>query len=362
MAYESKNIFERISSESESESSISFPLDFHLSSSEDEEIVLDDKFDETYKDPKEIDSAELNLLAKIKKIQCSLCGEVFTNKVKLDHHLLEHTGLKEFSLNYKSADKQIEKPYKCDLCNKTYKTRESYLIHKREHSVDNLFQCEICKVYFRHKEQFLEHKEKHVSLNLKSFCCHYCNKTFRDKSKMTEHVDKVHIKMETVDETHLVDTNKSANSIQVMQKPYTCVLCGKTFLSSQGVIQHIKVHSGENQKFTCFECGKKFTQQSSLKLHSRMHSGEKLYKCEYCDKEFSISDHYTKHLRVHTKEKPYQCNVCLKRFTQSNTVTQHMRIHTGEKPYRCNICDKHFRLQVRHFFISLRIISYFFSL
>lgn len=346
MAYENKNIFERISSESESENSISFPSDFHLSSSEDEEIVLDEKLVE----PTEISSVELDLLAKIKKIQCSLCGEVFTNKVKLDHHLLEHTGLKEFSLSYKSANKQIEKPYKCDLCNKSYKTRESYLIHKREHSVDNLFQCEICKVYFRHQEQFLEHKETHhVSPNRKSFCCHYCNKTFRDKSKMNEHVEKVHIKMEpTVDETHLIETKSvNSNSIQAMEKPYTCVLCGKTFLSSQGVIQHLKVHTGE--KFTCFECGKKFTQQSSLKLHSRLHSGEKLYKCEYCDKEFSISDHYTKHLRVHTKERPYQCNICLKRFTQSNTVTQHMRIHTGEKPYRCTICDKNFRLQVRDF-------------
>lgn len=343
MAYESKNIFERIESESESESSISFPSDFHLSSSEDEEIVLDEQSDEICKDTTESDPAEVNLLANIKKIQCSLCGEVFTNKVKLDHHLLEHTGLKDFAL--KSVDKQTEKPYKCDLCNKSYKTRESYLIHKRVHSVDNLYQCEICKDYFQHQEQFLEHAKKHVSPNRKSFCCHYCNKTFRDKSKMTEHVDKIHVKMEIVDETHLLKTN-STSSIQVMEKPYTCVLCGKSFLSSQGVIQHIKTHSGE--KFTCFECGKKFTQQSSLKLHSRLHTGEKLYKCEYCDKEFSISDHYTKHLRVHTKEKPYQCNICLKRFTQSNTVTQHMRIHTGEKPYRCNICDKNFRLQVSY--------------
>ncbi|EJD73308.1 hypothetical protein LOAG_19270, partial [Loa loa] len=61
--------------------------------------------------------------------------------------------------------------------------------------------------------------------------------------------------------------------------------------------------------------------------------------CEICGKIFARSDGMIIHMRTHTGERPYICEICDKSFIQSSALVIHMRTHTGERPYICEICD-----------------------
>lgn len=96
----------------------------------------------------------------------------------------------------------------------------------------------------------------------------------------------------------------------ILEKPYNCPKCEKTFQHLGNFISHVKEH----KLFLCLRCGKTFSQKSNL----------------------------TRHIRVHTGFKPYQCTVCKRSFTQKATLQDHMNLHSGIKPHKCNYCEMHF--------------------
>ena len=61
----------------------------------------------------------------------------------------------------------------------------------------------------------------------------------------------------------------------IVNKPFPCNVCGKTFKQKCDFNKHSKNHTGEKPN----ECGKLFTYKSDLTKHKRIHTGEKLYKC-----------------------------------------------------------------------------------
>ncbi|CDW55091.1 zinc finger protein ZIC 4 [Trichuris trichiura] len=81
-----------------------------------------------------------------------------------------------------------------------------------------------------------------------------------------------------------------------------CPRGGKPFKAKYKLVNHIRVHTGEN-------CGKVFARSENLKIHKRTHTGEKPFKCEFsgCDRRFANSSDRKKHSHVHTTDKPYYC-------------------------------------------------------
>ncbi|WP_330925207.1 C2H2-type zinc finger protein [Candidatus Sororendozoicomonas aggregata] len=95
-----------------------------------------------------------------------------------------------------------------------------------------------------------------------------------------------------------------------------------------------------NKQFICAICEKTFLRSDYLTAHMRLHSGEKPYKCQTCGKGFAQSGNCRIHERTHTGVKPHQCDICGKSFTQSSTLNRHTLIHTAEKHYKCGACGK----------------------
>ncbi|XP_034963445.1 zinc finger and SCAN domain-containing protein 30 [Zootoca vivipara] len=156
-----------------------------------------------------------------------------------------------------------------------------------------------------------------------------------DESPFQEEIVKLKIKKEQSEDTSF------SQAVQMAEKPYKCLYCGKTSNCKANLVVHERTHTGE-KPYTCLDCGKSFNRKSTLVRHKRMHTGEKPYECAACGRRFSIRCNLINHERIHTGEKPYSCSDCEQSFSRRLQLVIHRRTHTGETPYRCAQCGKCF--------------------
>ncbi|XP_057658850.1 zinc finger protein 845-like isoform X1 [Diorhabda carinulata] len=170
------------------------------------------------------------------------------------------------------------KPFKCDMCLKTFSQKYKMKIHSRIHTGEKKFKCEICSKTFSHK----------VSLN-----SHMCNHTG--------------------------------------EKPFKCDICSKTFSQKYSMKRHLLLHTGE-KPYKCEICSKSFSEKYYFTLHFRCHSREKPYKFESA----------LTRLHSHTRENSFKCDICSKTFSYKYSLKRHLINHLEEKPFMCNAlgdCD-----------------------
>ncbi|KAF7236310.1 hypothetical protein EYD10_16932 [Varanus komodoensis] len=160
-----------------------------------------------------------------------------------------------------------------------------------------------------------------------------------NEGSFQEGIIKSKIKKEQADDRSFERLNSQA--LQMAEKPYKCLYCGKTSNCKANLVVHERTHTGE-KPYACLDCGKSFNRKSTLVRHKRMHTGEKPYECAECGRCFSIRCNLINHERIHTGEKPYSCSDCGQNFSRRLQLVIHRRTHTGETPYRCAQCGKCF--------------------
>lgn len=77
--------------------------------------------------------------------------------------------------------------------------------------------------------------------------------------------------------------------------------------------------------FSCHHCGRTMTSRQGLVNHIRIHTGEKPYKCSHCGKCFNVKGNLVVHIRTHTGERPFQCTSCDRSFSRSTLLALHIR-------------------------------------
>lgn len=104
------------------------------------------------------------------KFQCLMCDKIFCRKLNLSQHVMTHVA---------------EKNVCCDLCDFKCYTKTQLDVHKMKHA--KRFCCEICSKMFTYKFQLETHVQA-VHYNLRPFKCSLCNKSFKTRYNYGSHI------------------------------------------------------------------------------------------------------------------------------------------------------------------------------
>lgn len=158
----------------------------------------------SFQQAEQLRSHQISVHQVIQSFVCEDCHQHFGAAATFELHVLTH---------------KVERPYACDLCDRTFSMLYYLNVHKRnDHSDVQTQQCSECGKHFASKRTLLYHLATHK--NEESYPCVLCKKWFQG------------IK-------NLVDHQKAIHSDRVM---HVCMKCGKNFNSSSNLNRHALQH------------------------------------------------------------------------------------------------------------------------
>ncbi|CAL4059549.1 unnamed protein product [Meganyctiphanes norvegica] len=323
------------------------------------------------------------------RTKCNLCPKTFINLDDcIAHRLSDHEGV-------------VKKPYKCSICKKNWKTKNSLTIHMRIHKDKKPKQPKLqlnrgaeCG-YTKPQQTSLQSSEAHQykdkefsDIDVKPYKCSICNKKWKTKKSCEMHM-RIH-----------TDKKPKQPKLQLNRGAE----CGYT-KPQQTSLQSSEAHQYKNKQFSDIDSSNHVTkeiQNSQGLLHSLQENPQELpenefgvsyeddaeslygnepkekdddymgdgaesaissnsegsnydsegsdyiyntkrfhkkYQCKLCDNSFTINSALKNHMKTHNS---FKCSICEMGFLNNFKLKIHMRVHTGEKPYQCSHCDKVF--------------------
>lgn len=148
-------------------------------------------------------------------------------------------------------------------------------------------------------------------------------------SSLTRHIRRAH------NERFLPNEERVSENVE-------CPICKGVYLRSYLEV-HVRNHSG-HKPFTCLVCNKSFTTKWNLKLHKWTHASRtaKPFKCDQCKGAFIRESDYVAHMNAHKSVKPYTCNYCGAQFIRKYNCQRHVKEHEKVKTFSCQVCGKSF--------------------
>ena len=143
-----------------------------------------------------------------------------------------------------------EKPYKCELCDKSFKHSSHFVAHLRDvHK--KIKHCKTCKTYFDNLDQYKTHRmEFHDG---KLFHCDICGKTFELQSSIKKHKKNIH---------------ENAQHQTASDSHHKCEICDESFQRQRMLNEHKRYMHDEALQDKCHICQKAFSSKANLKRHN----------------------------------------------------------------------------------------------
>ena len=214
-------------------------------------------------------------------------------------------GMERESRTSKVSSGKSKQSAECNICGKSITTK-NMARHMEKHTGKKKFQCEICQASFFQKTHLKNHIVLHE--NGEYHECKDCQQKFLRKSDLQKH-------------------QKSVHSID---SALHCSTCGAQFLEAAKLELHRKSHTAHERKELCGLCGEKFEDKESMIAHMEEHTSaiiDRPFTCNVCQKSFAQKGHLNRHIKCHTGESDLVCNVCAKQCKNKADLVQHQARH-----------------------------------
>ncbi|XP_008434532.1 zinc finger protein 646 [Poecilia reticulata] len=345
-----------------------------------------------------------------KRLLCQRCGRGFRGPAQLQAHVCAalrpkaaagRTGLRSRKPSYQQAApscEEEERPFRCDLCPRSYRHAGSLLNHKRTHQTGE-FSCTVCAKRFTNRAALRGHARIHRN---RKYVCTACGKAFRRASVLQNH-QRLHGPAPSFQSQTGLKRQRRLRGQEVTappgvqeeteQKCFRCDLCGRSYRHAGSLLNHKKSHAAalhqcnfclqtfpdavglqlhaQIRRQCCSECGKTFCLAAHLQSHMAAHarkpaaaagserravessithddlqSEDKSHVCEHCGRAYRHAGSLLNHKNSH-KTGRFSCAVCRKEFSNLMALKNHRRIHTEPRRYQCLTCGKAFRVSTQ---------------
>ena len=176
-------------------------------------------------------------------------GEVYDFETENDTDYDEDEDMDEKTKMKFKTTQQATSSYTCNYCN--YTTPKRYLLsrHMKSHSEDRPHKCSVCERGFKTLASLQNHVNTHTGT--KPHRCKYCDASFTTSGELVRHVRYRH--------TH--------------EKPHKCPDCDYMSVELSKLKRHMRCHSGE-RPYQCPHCTYASPDTFKLKRHLRIHTGK----------------------------------------------------------------------------------------
>nr|CAD7424163.1 unnamed protein product [Timema monikensis] len=185
---------------------------------------------------------------------CNICFKIFRNQSTLDKHQISHQPGK------------TNKDILCDICGYLCERISLLKTHiSNVHSHERKYICEVCGAGTNKINKLKDHMVSHTGD--KQFICAVCDKPFGRRGTLKRHIMRYHPKtMGGTLKKHIMRYHPKTMGLS--RKTFSCSLCEKVYQSYNGIIKHMRSHTGE-RNFVCDLCGKHFMHAFDLSKHKK---------------------------------------------------------------------------------------------
>lgn len=196
-------------------------------------------------------------------------------------------------------------PYICHEKDCNFRAARMGLLirHFMEHSNERPYVCDICDKSFRTLNQQSCHKKLHEG---RQYVCDVCNKRFTTKGGMMTH-----------------------RAIHFDNKPYLCDWCGFSTKHQSHLISHRKLHTGEVKRCTFPNCNYTTPKTGHMTQHMNCHLNIRNHICQVCGKAFVVRSKLLRHEKIHLEEKLFKCKSCDYKTSRTDRMKLHIQSHCG---------------------------------
>ena len=166
----------------------------------------------------------------------------------------------------------------CELCQKRFRNKRLYVMHKKRHHGEKRINCDSCD--FKASSPYLLIEHKRTKHDFIKYNCDECEAKFNFKGCLKKHVDRKH-----------------------RGKVFLCKQCqfvAKTYGSLKRHSKKIhlgKVHERDDARYTCDKCSTQFSRESALEKHLKNLCQDQIFQCKKCDMRFSSLGNLRRHGR-----------------------------------------------------------------
>nr|XP_029724085.1 zinc finger protein 782-like isoform X2 [Aedes albopictus] len=181
---------------------------------------------------------------------------------KLEINCLDEELSDVLPIESKKGATNIDRPFKCDVCPKTFKIKRTLYAHKRFTHGTKEHCCPICGKPIAYRHQIERHMRTHdpihkrsskeTIINTNAIRCEICQKTFSNKAALGNHNIHVH-----------------------KPRDHECEICGFRFRLRCRLMKHMQGHERKKQKSkspshgSSISSDQKYTSKTKLNQHIR---------------------------------------------------------------------------------------------